>query len=68
MNSSARRHLMDNPPVNEELEFDDALPDDIRLHRVSVPGGWIYITYVRRSEGDVPYTSQISTLYVPGRR
>ncbi|MEA3558674.1 MAG: hypothetical protein U9R75_05405 [Candidatus Thermoplasmatota archaeon] len=53
---------------NADLEFDNEIPDDLRIHRISVPGGWVYITYVRRKDGEEYYTSEISTLYVPGRR
>lgn len=52
----------------EENELDDSLPEDIRIHKVSVPGGWIYITYIQRKEGGKVYTTQLSTVYVPGRR
>lgn len=59
---------MKDSPGSVDQEFDDKLPDDIRIHKVSVPGGWVYITYVRRKDGDNPYTSELSTVYVPGRR
>jgi hypothetical protein len=54
--------------TKEELEFDDSLPQDIHLHKIAVPGGWVFITYVTRSDGEASYTSLISTVYVPGRR
>ncbi|MFO8050215.1 MAG: hypothetical protein R6V01_00765 [Thermoplasmatota archaeon] len=49
-------------------EMDKELSDDIHVKSISVPGGWIYITYVRRKEGDGYRTTAISTCYVPGRR
>lgn len=52
----------------EELELEQELSDDIRIQRISVPGGWIYLTYVRRTENGVTYTSAITSTYVPGRR
>lgn len=51
-----------------EVDYDRELPEDIHIHRISVPGGWVYLTYVRRNEGGNEYTSDISTVYVPGRR
>jgi len=54
--------------IPEENELDDSLPEDIRIHKVSVPGGWIYITYIQRKEGSKVHTIQLSTIYVPGRR
>ncbi len=59
---------MEHPQDNEEPEFDDTPPEDIHIHRVSVPGGWVFIAYVRRKDGGKTYTSQLSTVYVPGRR
>jgi len=56
------------PEIQEDNELDDSLPEDIRIHKVSVPGGWIYITYIRRKEGGRVHTTQLSTVYVPGRR
>ena len=51
-----------------DVDYDRELPGDIHIHRISVPGGWVYLTYVRRKDGDKEYTSDISTVYVPGRR
>jgi hypothetical protein len=65
---SSRRRTMEHPLDDEEPEFDDTLPEDIRIHRISVPGGWVFITYARRKDGEETYTSQLSTVYVPGRR
>jgi hypothetical protein len=50
------------------VDYDRELPEDIHIHKISVPGGWVYLTYVRRKDGDSAYTSDISTVYVPGRR
>jgi len=52
----------------DESELDDSLPDDIRIHKVSVPGGWVYIAYIQSKEGGKLHTTQLSTVYVPGRR
>ena len=51
-----------------DVDYDRELPEDIHIHRISVPGGWIYLTYVRRKDGGDVHTSDISTVYVPGRR
>ena len=51
-----------------EVDYDRKLPEDLHIHRISVPGGWIYLTYVRKKDGDGEFTSDISTVYVPGRR
>lgn len=51
-----------------DVDYDRELPEDIHIHRISVPGGWVFLTYVRRKVGDEIYTSDISTVYVPGRR
>ncbi|MBN1390026.1 MAG: hypothetical protein JXA22_05230 [Candidatus Thermoplasmatota archaeon] len=59
---------MTDPETPEENTLDDTLPDDIRIHKVSVPGGWIYISYVKRKIGGRYFTTQLSTVYVPGRR
>ncbi|MGA1793057.1 MAG: hypothetical protein ACMUHM_03825 [Thermoplasmatota archaeon] len=59
--------MKDNETL-EENELDDSLPEDIHIHKVSVPGGWIYITYIQRKEGGKVHTIQLSTIYVPGRR
>ena len=53
---------------NNDVDYDRELPDDIHIHRISVPGGWVYLTYVRKKDRDSVYTSDISTVYVPGRR
>jgi hypothetical protein len=57
-----------NEPEENDVDYDRELPEDIHIHRISVPGGWIYLTYVRRKDGGDVYTSDISTVYVPGRR
>ena len=49
-------------------EMDRELSDDIHVKSISVPGGWIYITYVRKKEKGEYHTTAISTCYVPGRR
>ncbi|MGA1819897.1 MAG: hypothetical protein ACMUHU_02690 [Thermoplasmatota archaeon] len=59
---------MNDLEIPEEKELDDSLPEDIHIHKVSVPGGWIYITYIQRKEGGKVHTTQLSTVYVPGRR
>jgi hypothetical protein len=51
-----------------DVDYDQELPADIHIHKISVPGGWIFLTYVRREDESGPYTSDISTVYVPGRR
>ena len=51
-----------------DVDYDRELPEDIHIHRISVPGGWIYLTYVRNKDGDRVRTTDISTVYVPGRR
>lgn len=53
---------------DNDVDYDRELPHDIHIHKISVPGGWIYLTYVMRKDGDNEYTSDISTVYVPGRR
>jgi hypothetical protein len=57
-----------NEAEENDVDYDRELPDDIHIHRISVPGGWVYLTYVRRKDGGDVYTSDISTVYVPGRR
>jgi len=52
----------------EEPVFDDTLPEDVHIHKASVPGGWVYIVYVQRKVGGKAFTTQLSTVYVPGRR
>ncbi len=59
---------MEENQIPEEVEVDYNLPADMRIHKASVPGGWVYITYVQRTENGKEYTSQLSTVYVPGRR
>jgi hypothetical protein len=59
---------MTKPANIEELELEQELSDDIHIQRISVPGGWIYLTYVRRTENGKTYTSAITSTYVPGRR
>ncbi len=54
--------------ISEDNELEDTLPEDMRIHKASVPGGWIYITYVQRKEDGKDHTTQLSTVYVPGRR
>lgn len=49
-------------------ELDQELSDDIHVKSISVPGGWIYITYVRKKMKGEYHTTAISTCYVPGRR
>jgi hypothetical protein len=51
-----------------DVDYDRELPEDVHVHRISVPGGWVFLTYVRRKDGGDFYTSDISTVYVPGRR
>jgi hypothetical protein len=51
-----------------DLDFEEELSDDIHIQRISVPGGWIYITYVKNKVNGEYQTTQLSTCYVPGRR
>jgi len=57
-----------DPEMPEDNVVEGSLPEDIHIHKASVPGGWIYITYIQRCEGGKAYTIQLSTVYVPGRR
>jgi hypothetical protein len=57
-----------NETEENNVDYDRELPEDVHIHRISVPGGWIYLTYVVRKDGATSYTSNISTVYVPGRR
>ncbi|MGA1822222.1 MAG: hypothetical protein ACMUIG_06825 [Thermoplasmatota archaeon] len=52
----------------DEFEIDKDISDDIHVKSISVPGGWVYLSFVRRREGDKYYTTAISSCYVPGRR
>ena len=56
----------DENTIKEEM--DQELSDDIHVKSISVPGGWIYITYARKKEGGEYITTALSTCYVPGRR
>jgi len=59
---------MADPETPEEPDFNDTLPEDLHIHKASVPGGWVFITYIQRTEGCKTYTTQVSTVYVPARR
>ena len=51
-----------------DLKVEKDLSDDIHIQRIGVPGGWIYIMYVKNMVNGEAQTTQLSTCYVPGRR
>ncbi len=59
---------MNQTTAGVDLEFEEELSDDIHIKRISVPGGWIYLTFVKNKVNGELQTTQISTCYVPGRR
>ena len=59
---------MTDEATSDDFEMDEDISDDIHIKSISVPGGWVYLSIVRRRDGDDYYTSAISSCYVPGRR
>ena len=53
--------------VTQYRQMRNKLKEDMHVDSYSVPGGWIYIVSVRRTDGDECYTSCVSTCFVPGR-
>lgn len=60
--------IMNEENKGNDFEMDEDISDDIHIKSISVPGGWVYLSIVRRRDGDEYYTSAISSCYVPGRR
>jgi len=60
--------VMNGPAKGEKFDLEKELPDDVHVRKLSVPGGWIYVTFITREGEEGPYTSEISTVYIPGRR